>query len=74
MENRCEQRGRLAKNLKTLHVVSAWSCANGLSLGQIKVDDKSNEIVAVPELLKKLCIEGVIITLDAMRCQRALAK
>lgn len=61
------------KGFKALHVVSAWSCANGLSLGQIKVDEKSNEIVAVPELLKKLCIEGAIITLDAMGCQRALA-
>ena len=37
------------QELKALHVVSAWSCANGLSLGQIKVDDKSNEIMAVPE-------------------------
>lgn len=54
--------------------MSAWSCANGLSLGQIKVGDKSNEIRAVPELLKKLCIESAIITLDAMGCQRALAK
>ena len=62
------------KKFKALHVVSAWSCANGLSLGQIKVDEKSNEIVAVPELLKKLCIEGAIITLDAMGCQRALAE
>lgn len=61
------------KGFKALHVVSAWSCANGLSLGQIKVDEKSNEIVAVPELLKKIFIEGAIITLDAMGCQRSLA-
>jgi len=62
------------KPAASVETVSAWSCANGLSLGQIKVDDKSNEIMAVPELLKKLCIEGAIITLDAMGCQRALAE
>jgi predicted transposase YbfD/YdcC len=62
------------KGLKGLHVVSAWSCVNGLSLGQMKVADKSNEITAVPELLKQLVITGGIVTIDAMGCQREIAK
>jgi predicted transposase YbfD/YdcC len=60
-------------NLKALHIVSAFSCANGISLGQMIVDKKTNEITVIPELLKKLCIEGAIITLDAMGCQRNIA-
>jgi predicted transposase YbfD/YdcC len=54
---------------KALHVINAWSCANGISLGQVKVDGKSNEITAVPEMLKQLFIKGAIVTLDAMGCQ-----
>ncbi len=60
-------------NLKALHIVSAFSCANGISLGQMLVDKKTNEITVIPELLQKLCIEGAIITLDAMGCQREIA-
>jgi len=45
---------RIRKGLKALHVVNAWSCANGISLGQMIVDDKTNEITAIPEILKKL--------------------
>lgn len=63
-----------SKGLKGLHVVSAWSCANGLSLGQLQVDGKSNEIKAIPELLKLLMLEGVIVTIDAMGCQKEIAK
>lgn len=54
---------------KALHVINAWSCANGISLGQLKVEGKSNEITAVPEILKQLFIKGAIVTLDAMGCQ-----
>lgn len=61
-------------NFKALHIVSAFSCANGISLGQIIVDDKTNEITVIPELLKKLCIQGAIITIDAMGCQKNIAK
>lgn len=61
-------------NLKALHIVSAFSCANGISLGQLIVDKKTNEITVIPELLRKLCIEGAIVTLDAMGCQREIAK
>ncbi len=54
---------------KALHVINAWSCANGISLGQLQVEGKSNEITAVPEILKQLSLKGAIVTLDAMGCQ-----
>src|SRR6185312_3414690 len=55
-------------------VVSAWAAENGLVLGQQKVEDKSNEITAVPELLRRLELAGCIVTLDAMGCQKEIAK
>jgi predicted transposase YbfD/YdcC len=64
---------RVKPGLKALHVVSAWSCANGISLGQIRVDDKTNEITVIPDILKKLCLQGAIVTLDAMGCQKQIA-
>lgn len=54
-------------------MVSAWATANHLVLGQVKVDDKSNEIKAVPELLQALDISGCIVTTDAMGCQKEIA-
>jgi len=54
-------------------MVSAWATANRLVLGQVKVDDKSNEIKAVPELLRALDISGCIVTTDAMGCQKEIA-
>ena len=63
-----------SKGLKGLHVVSAWSCENELSLGQIKVNSKSNEIIAIPELLEQIAIKEAIITIDAMGCQRNIAE
>ena len=54
-------------------IVNAWSSSNGIVLGQVKVDDKSNEITAVPELLDALLLKGCIVTLDAMGCQRKTA-
>jgi predicted transposase YbfD/YdcC len=62
---------RLGKN--AIHMVSAWASANHLVLGQRKVDEKSNEITAVPALLRVLVIQGCIVTLDAMGCQRDIA-
>jgi len=56
-----------------IHVVSAWSKANHLILGQVKVDDKSNEITAIPALLRLLAIKGALITIDAMGCQTEIA-
>lgn len=55
-------------------LVSAWARENGLVLGQLQVSDKSNEITAVPELLRALELSGCIVTLDAMGCQRNIAK
>src|SRR5215471_3784238 len=60
------------ENLK--YVVSAWAESNNLVLGQLKVTDKSNEITAVPELLRVLELSGCIVTLDAMGCQKKIAK
>lgn len=56
-----------------IHMVSAWASANRLVLGQCKVDDKSNEITAIPALLSVLEITGCIVTIDAMGCQRDIA-
>jgi predicted transposase YbfD/YdcC len=55
-------------------VVSAWAAGNGLVLGQRQVADKSNEITAVPELLRSLELAGCIVTLDAMGCQKQIAR
>ncbi|WP_315852414.1 ISAs1 family transposase [Telmatocola sphagniphila] len=59
---------------KCLHVVSAFATANRVTLGQEAVDDKSNEITAIPELLKRLDIAGKIVTIDAMGCQKKIAE
>jgi predicted transposase YbfD/YdcC len=58
---------------KALHVVSAFAAKNKLVLGQIATDEKSNEITAIPELLKMLVIEGCVITIDAMGTQKEIA-
>ena len=58
----------------TIHVVSAWAAKAGLVLGQVKVDEKSNEITAIPEVLRMLDLRGCIVTTDAMGCQQAIAK
>ena len=50
-----------------IHMVSAWASANGMVLGQVKTNEKSNEITAIPELIKTLEIQGCIITIDANR-------
>lgn len=57
-----------------IYMVSAWASANHLTLGQRKVDDKSNEITAIPELLKVLALNGCIVTIDAMGCQKEIAQ
>ena len=57
-----------------IHMVSAFAARQRLVLGQVKVADKANEIVAIPKLLDLLAIEGAIVTLDAIRCQRAIAQ
>ena len=56
-----------------VHMVSAWAAGNRMVLGQIKTDDKSNEITAIPRLLELLRIEGCLVTIDAMGCQKEIA-
>jgi predicted transposase YbfD/YdcC len=56
-----------------VHMVSAWAESNGLVLGQRKVDEKSNEITAIPKLLAVLELTGAVVTIDAMGCQRSIA-
>ena len=57
-----------------IHMVNAWSSQNHLVLGQVKVDAKSNEITAIPQLLEMLLLQGCIVTIDAMGCQREIAQ
>lgn len=68
------KRLRAASNgCEPIHLVNAFAAVNGLSLGQYRVKDKSNEITAIPELLKLLNLEGCIVTIDAMGCQKEIA-
>src|SRR5688572_8337954 len=65
---------RKKSGLKALHLVTAWASENGLTLGQIACEEKSNEITAIPELLKLLNIRGCTVTIDAMGCQKEIAE
>jgi predicted transposase YbfD/YdcC len=66
--------GCSSKGFKTLHLVSAWASQAKLTLGQVAVDEKSNEITAIPKLLEMLDLSGALVTIDAMGCQKAIAK
>ena len=66
--------GQKGKGQAPIHMVSAFAARQRLVLGQVKVAEKSNEIVAIPKLLEMLAIEGAIITIDAMGCQREIAQ
>src|ERR671933_3038807 len=63
-----------SKGKAAIHMVSAWASSNRLVLGQVKVDEKSNEITALPALLKVLALKGCIVTIDAMGCQTEVVK
>lgn len=65
--------GDQSADLGPLHVVSAWATDVGLSLGQVAVDGKSNEITAIPKLLELLDLKGAFVTIDAMGCQKEIA-
>jgi predicted transposase YbfD/YdcC len=67
-------RGSGGAGLKSLHLVSAWATQAQLSLGQVAVDGKSNEIAAIPRLLELLDLHGALVTIDAIGCQKAIAK
>ena len=59
---------------KAYHVVSAWVAENGITLGELAVEEKSNEITAIPDLLDLIDVEGDIVTIDAMGCQTDIAE
>jgi predicted transposase YbfD/YdcC len=63
-----------ASSKSAIHMVSAWATANHISLGQVVVDEKSNEITAIPKLLEILEISGALVTIDAMGCQTEIAE
>ena len=63
-----------SSNKAAIHMVSAWATENRLVLGQVKTEEKSNEITAIPELLRVLALKGCIVTIDAMGCQREIVK
>lgn len=67
-------RGSGSAKLGPLHLVSAWATEQQLSLGQVAVDAKSNEITAIPALLDLLGVNGALVTIDAMGCQKAIAR
>ena len=62
------------KGQKPIHVISAWASEHGVVLGQIKTEEKSNEITAIPELINMLCLEEALVSIDAMGCQKKIAK
>jgi predicted transposase YbfD/YdcC len=63
-----------AKELGPLHIVSAWASEEGIALGQVATEAKSNEITAIPELLKQIELKNSLITIDAMGCQKEIAR
>lgn len=67
-------KGSAPRGRKALHVVSAWSARNRLCLGQVACAEKSNEITAIPKLLRVLALEGALVTIDAMGCQKEIAR
>ena len=66
--------GSPARGLAALHLVSAWATEQSLSLGQVAVEGKSNEITAIPQLLELLELKGALVTIDAMGCQKEIAR
>jgi predicted transposase YbfD/YdcC len=63
-----------AKDLGALHIVSAWASEQGIALGHVATDAKSNEITAIPQLLEQIDLAGTLITIDAMGCQKEIVK
>ncbi len=63
-----------SQGLGALHVVSAWASEEGIALGQVATEAKSNEITAIPQLLEQIDLEGTLVTIDAIGCQKEIAK
>ena len=72
IDGKTSRRSKGAK--QAIHMVSAFAARQRLVLGQVKVADKANEIVAIPKFLDMLALEGAVVTIDAMGCQRAIAQ
>jgi predicted transposase YbfD/YdcC len=68
----CRGSPAAGKGLGALHIVSAWASEEGIALGQVATEEKSNEITAIPELLKQIDLANTIITIDAMGCQKEI--
>ena len=63
-----------ANGKSAVHIVSAWACENKMVFGQVATDEKSNEITAIPRLLEMLVLDGSVVTIDAMGCQKKIAE
>jgi predicted transposase YbfD/YdcC len=70
----CRRSHDASKNLGPLHIVSAWASEEGIALGQVATEEKSNEITAIPRLLEQLELSNALITIDAMGCQKEIAQ
>jgi predicted transposase YbfD/YdcC len=70
----CRRSHDAAKGLGALHIVSAWASEEGIALGQVATDAKSNEITAIPQLLEQINLAGTLITIDAMGCQKGIVE
>lgn len=70
----CRRSHHRSKELGPLHIVSAWAAEDGIALGQVATEQKSNEITAIPELLEQLDLANTIVTIDAMGCQKEIAR
>ena len=70
----CRRSHDKAKGLGALHIVSAWASEQGIALGQVATEAKSNEITAIPQLLNQIDLAGTLITIDAMGCQKEIVK
>src|SRR3954463_15859309 len=70
----CRRSHDAARGLGALHVVSAWASEQGIALGQVATDAKSNEITAIPQLLEQIELAGSLITIDAMGCQKEIVE
>lgn len=70
----CRRSHDAAHGLAALHIVSAWASEEGIALGQVATEAKSNEITAIPELLKQINLQKSVVTIDAMGCQKEIAQ
>jgi len=70
----CRRSHDVSKDLGQLHIVSAWASEQGIALGQVATDNKSNEITAIPLLLDQIDLTDALVTIDAMGCQKEIAK